>query len=988
MPLHFHIAQVNVACLRAPLDDPITAGFTSQLRLINAIGDRSPGFVWRLQTAEGNATAIRAFDDPLALINVSVWESIEALRHFVYQSAHMRPLRDRAQWFVPPTQPGIALWWVPAGHEPTVEEAVERLELLRRSGPTAEAFGFDTPFAMPPMTHGQSVRGEPGEPGEHLRILTDRMPAIVWATDTAMRFTAGMGAGLAALGLEPDQLRGQTLADYFKRSDSEFLPIESHQRALAGEASDFEIEWADRVFQAHLEPTRDAEGTITGVIGVALDVTEYKGAQAQLRTAHAHLDEIVEEHAGELRRANERLQEEVAERRRAGKELRATQERLQFLLSATSAMIYAAEPTGNYAATHVTENVHAIAGYHPRDFLGNPTFWIEHVHPDDRAIVAAGVRRMFEHGYHVHEYRFLGKDGQYRWMQDGAKLVRDADGTPREIVGYWIDTTDRKGLEVELREAKEAAEGADRAKSDFLATISHEIRNPMNAIIESADLLTGADLHPDQQAYATIVRRSAEALLTIVDDILDLSKIEAHRLELHITRFSVASVVADVVDIFSARARMQGIELTAVTDRHVPSHAFGDPGRLRQILINLVGNAIKFTRRGEVTIRTTLAESVAAHARLRFEVRDTGIGIPRDLQGRLFQPFSQIRDAQAPRAGGTGLGLVISKRLAELMSGAIGVESEPGRGSTFWFTIILEGQPARDDERLRLAAAPAATRVLIVEDGATSRAMLTESLEALEFPAEGASTGTEGLARLRAAVEDGNPFALVLLDVEMPGLPAFEFIQMITRDPLLKGTRVVLLVPFGQLRLERAAREAGAAACFLKPLHPTRLRTLLETVLGVAPDESDETTARSAETSGELSLDNGNGGAGKRLLLVEDDEDLQLLTSRILERAGYAVDVVGDGREAIAAAAAQTYDLILMDSRLPGVDGFGAAESIRTRERSAGGRVPIVALTANASDTDRQRCLDVGMDEVLRKPVRPDRLVQTVRDWTATRVAS
>jgi len=986
MPLHFHIAQVNVARLRAPLDDPITAGFTSQLRLINAIADRSPGFVWRLQTAEGNATSIRAFADPLALINVSVWESIEALRHFVYQSAHMRPLRDRAQWFVPPTQPAIALWWVPVGHEPSVEEAVERVEILRRLGPTAEAFSFEVPFAAPPRAAESGPVAE-SEPGEHMRLLNDRLPAIVWATDTSMRFTAGMGAGLATLGLKPNQLRGQTLADYFKSADSEFLPIESHQRVLAGEASDFEIEWADRVFQAHLEPTKDAEGTITGVIGVALDVTEYKGAQAQLRTAHAQLDELVEEHAGELRRANERLHEEVSERRRADKELRATQERLQFLLSATSAMIYAAEPTGSYAATHVTENVHAIAGYHPRDFLGNPTFWIEHVHPDDRAIVAAGVQRMFEHGYHVHEYRFLGKDGQYRWMQDGAKLVRDDDGTPREIVGYWIDTTDRKKLEVELREAKEAAEGADRAKSDFLATISHEIRNPMNAIIESADLLTGADLHPDQQAYATIVRRSAEALLTIVDDILDLSKIEARRLELHITRFSVASVVADVVDIFSARARMQGIELTAITDRRVPSHAFGDPGRLRQILINLVGNALKFTRRGEVTIRTTLAESVGAHARLRFEVHDTGIGIPRDLQGRLFQPFSQIKDAQTPRAGGTGLGLVISKRLAELMSGAIGVDSEPGRGSTFWFTIILEGEPARDDERLRLAVAPAATRVLIVDDGATSRAMLAESLEALEFPAEGASTGTEGLARLRTAVEDGNPFTLVLLDVEMPGLPAFEFIQMITRDPLLKGTRVVLLVPFGQLRLERAAREAGAAACFLKPLHPTRLRTLLETVLGVVPDLSDDTSARPVETPGAL-LDTGNGGAGKRLLLVEDDEDLQLLTARILERAGYVVDVVGDGQRAITAAAVQVYDLILMDSRLPGIDGFGAAESIRTRERSAGGRVPIVALTANASDQDRQRCLDVGMDEVLRKPVRPDRLVQTVRDWTATRAAS
>jgi PAS domain S-box-containing protein len=989
MSLRFQIAQVNVARMRAPLDDPLMVEFASQLRLVNAIADRSPGFVWRLQTAAGDATAIRAFADPLVLINVSVWESPEALRHFVYNSAHAQPLRERARWFVPLEEESQAVWWVAAGSEPTVEEAVRRLEMVRTFGPTVEAFTFAAPFP-PPLGARRVAERSPvpsSVPGEQMRMLADRLPAIIWTTDCDMRFTSGFGAGLAALGLKPDQLRGLTPGQYFQTNDEQALPIATHRRALAGESCDYVVEWADRIFHAHLEPLRDGAGAgaITGVIGIALDVTQYTQTREQLRTTHAHLDELVEEHAGELRRANARLQEEVAERRRAEEELRATQERLQFLLSASSAIIYASEPSGEFAATHVTENVHALAGYHPTDYIGHPGFWAEHVHPDDWPVVTASIRRLFEQGHSVQEYRFLGKDGRYRWIQDGAQLVRDPDGQPREIVGYWVDITERKELEDELRQAKEAAEAADQAKSEFLATMSHEIRNPMNAIIESADLLIGSGLHSDQNEYAAIVRRSAEALLTIVDDVLDLSKIEAGRLELKVAEFSAATIVDDVVDIFAARARMRGLELTAVADPRVPRTAFGDAGRLRQILINLVGNALKFTRHGEVTIRTRVVETIGELTRLRFEIRDTGIGVPRALQTRLFQRFSQVGDPDAPVTGGTGLGLAIAKRLVELMSGTIGVDSEAGRGSTFWFTIIVEGRPASEAGDLHLRVVPGETRVLVIDDGATSREALCESLAAWGFPSEGASTGTEGLARLRGAVEEGNPFALVLLDVEMPGLRTFEFMQTVTQHPVLRRTPVVLVVPFGQLRLESAARDAGAAGCFLKPLHPSRLRTCLETVLGTRPE------ARAERRTAPVPAARTNGVAGghaKQILLVEDDADLQLLTARILERAGYRVDVVGDGAAAVAAVQRCGYDLVLMDSRLPGLDGFGAATAIRTYEAASGQRVPIVALTANAAEGDRQRCLDVGMDAVLRKPVKPDRLLETIAEWTVARAAS
>jgi PAS domain S-box-containing protein len=860
MAPRFHIAQANVAHMRAPLDDPIMAGFRSQLRLINAIAERSPGYVWRLQTDDGDATAIRAFPDPLVLINMSVWESPDALRSFVYRSAHARLLRDRAQWFVAQTVPIQVLWWVPAGEVPVVEEGVRRLELLRAHGPTADAFTFDTPFPPPQAVRAGGPAPAAPSGSERMRHLADRMPAIVWTTDRHLRFTAGFGAGLAGLGVKGHEVLGRT-PDYFHTGGNGSPAIEVHRRALAGEACNYDLEWAGRVYQAHLEPLRDGDGSINGVIGVALDVTESRRTSDQLRDAHTHLDELVEEYAGELRRANERLQEEVSERRRA------------------------------------------------------------------------------EH---------------------------------------------------ELRAAKEAAEAAARAKSDFLATMSHEIRNPMNAIIESADLLSRTELGAEQNQYATIVRRSAEVLLGLVDDILDLSKIEAGRLELKTGEFGIATVVEDVLDIFSARARMRGVELTAVTDARGPATAFGDAGRLRQVLINLVGNALKFTERGEVTIRTTATEVTPTHVHLRFEVHDTGIGIPRAQQERLFQPFSQIEDNGAPRPGGTGLGLAIAKRLTELMGGAIGVESDAGRGSTFWFTVVLEtGAPTRTG--LRLEVDPAQTPVLVIDDGATSRESLREALAAWGFPSDGASTGTEGLARLRAAVQAGRPIALVLLDVEMPGLRAFEFVQAVARDPVLRGTRVVLLVPFGQLRLERAALEAGASACFLKPLHPSRLRTCLETVLGVAgaepralrlPRREPASRVPAASISERTVVQGCAGAAAARVLLVEDDADLQLLTGRILERAGYQVDVVGDGREAVDAARRERYDLVLMDSRLPGLDGFQAALAIRAGEDSTGVRVPIIALTANAMEGDRQRCLEVGMDAVLQKPVKPDRLLATVADWT------
>jgi PAS domain S-box-containing protein len=811
-----------------------------------------------------------------------------------------------------------------------------------------------------------------GARGEHLRLLQAYVPAITWTTDAALRITSLAGAGLATLALDPDRMRGVTLAEYFQTEDEEFLPIAVHRRALGGLAESYQVQLVGRTYQAYVEPLRD-EGTIVGTVGMALDVTERASAEHELADVRGRLQLLVEQRTAQLRRANAQLAREAMERERAGADLQAARERLAFLVSGSPAVIYTARADGPYGATFTGANVRTLTGHDPSCFA-HARFWLEHLHEDDRQRVLADLPRLFERGWHVHEYRFRCADGSYRWIHDGLSLVRDSDGAPVEIVGYWIDATERKRLELELREAKEVAEEAVREKNEFLATISHEIRNPMNAIIGSAGLLLETQLTPDQQQYARIVRRSAEALLAIVDDVLDLTKMEAGRLRLQPAELTVDTVLEEVVEMYSEQAHTKCLELIADVEPAAAVPLRGDPGRLRQVLVNLVGNALKFTDQGEVVVRATVSEATDEALLLRFEVRDTGIGIAEEARPRLFQAFSQIEGAGPRRPGGTGLGLAISKRLIELMGGTIDVESVPDGGSTFWFTVRFE----------RTATPPAAPapelagqRLLVVDDAASSRDALVRMLGAADLVVDAVASGTDALARMRAPTAAGVPYALVLLDLEMPGMSGLDVAQAVDADPALADNRIVLLTPFGRSSLDAGHPHACVVGTVAKPIRGSLLRARIKSLL--AEPSAVPATPRPPLRARRAASARTRPAA--RILVVEDDADIQTVTAHSLRKVGYRVDVVGNGLEAVEAVTRAPYDLVLMDSRLPGMDGIQAVRTIRERERGTDRRLRIVALTANVGASE-ERFLAAGMDAVLRKPVRLRSLLETVAAWS------
>jgi PAS domain S-box-containing protein len=564
-----------------------------------------------------------------------------------------------------------------------------------------------------------------------------------------------------------------------------------------------------------------------------------------------------------------------------------------------------------------------------------------------------------------------------RGVQHADPRLLEMMGALGSQIGQFIE---RKNAETalrlyadELEVARNRAEQATRAKSEFLANISHEIRTPMNAMIGMTELAMTTRITREQREYLTAIQTSADALLALVNDLLDFSKIEARKLKLDRVSFRLRDALEDTMRVLAPRADKKGLELACHIHSNVPDKFVGDPLRLRQIVVNLVGNAIKFTDHGEIVLRARLESRLNEKVQVHFSVSDTGIGISPEKQKIIFEAFSQADSSTTRRYGGTGLGLAISTQLVELMNGTISVESQPGLGSTFHFRVCLEVDPGGNEEpsgKLRnLTNLP----VLIVDDNATNRRILEEVFINWRMRPIAVDGGAAALVELEKSSNAGRPFAVILLDVHMPEMDGLELAQRITRDSRYVGTKIVMLTSAGDSEDAAGCRKLGISAYLTKPVKQSELFDVV--VSAILEPVAERPRLANKRRAGKGRLD---------VLVAEDNQVNQLVATRILEKLGHQVTVVGNGREAVSAVQSGKFDVIAMDVQMPEMDGLEATAAIRRWEQTSGRHIPIIAMTAHAMKGDRERCLEAGMDGYTSKPIRVKELEQAIKQLVPT----
>ena len=700
---------------------------------------------------------------------------------------------------------------------------------------------------------------------------------------------------------------------------------------------------------------------------------------------------------------------DITERKRTQDALEQIMYRYRDLINSVNGMVWEADASTTQF-TFMSRQAEAILGYPVEQWLSSPTFWVDHMHPEDRNWAPQYcLQEVYNHRAHTFEYRMLAADGRTVWIRELVSVLVES-GRVTKLRGIMEDVTDRKLSEGklaqaarelerknrELEEARDKALEAVKIKAEFLATMSHEIRTPMNGVIGMTGLLLDTPLTPEQREYAETVRLSSEHLLDIVNEILDFSKIEAGKLDLENVNFDLHTTVEDALGLLGARAYAKGLDLSCLVQAGVPTALRGDPGRLRQVLVNLIGNAVKFTEQGEIVVTVS---ATAGHGNVtsagpntpcqwfRIEVSDTGIGITEEQQAKLFQSFTQADSSMTRKYGGTGLGLAICKKLVELIGGRIGVDSKIGVGSVFWFIVPFHLQP----EGVQQASLPQVVlkgrRILIVDDHAANRRVLERILQGQGVMYESAENGCQALECLRKAADRQSHFDLAILDMQMPGMDGLELARRIKSEPAISATHVVLLTSVGQRGDAKTAQDAGIDAYLTKPIRQSQLYECLSLVLGSVSGAVVPTPQTATSIITRHSLSEAQMRSRPIVLVVEDNPVNQKVAANMIEKLGYRVNVAANGREAVESLARIPYVLVFMDCQMPEMDGFEATRVIRNQEASlqqAGGalpHLPIIAMTANAMQEDRDRCFAVGMDDFLSKPVTSKSLAAVLHRW-------
>ena len=782
---------------------------------------------------------------------------------------------------------------------------------------------------------------------ERYREIVEGTDNLVTEVDMEGRFTFVNETAHKIFGLPPEACLGRMAFDFVHEDDKERTlrhfarwieekkpgtAFENRQVSLAGDVRD--MLWT-------ISFVFDDQGDITSIKSIARDITERKQAERELEGYRKHLEKLVEQRTQDLRESEEKYRN---------------------ILESMAEGYYEVDLTG--ALTIVNDSFCSMWGYSRQELIGMDNR--QYTAPEEAKRIYRQFKRIFRTGCseRILDCEIIRKDGQRRTVETSVSLRHDQSGTPNGFWGVVRDITDRIRFERELETAKELAESANQAKSEFLANMSHEIRTPMNAVVGMSELLLTTSLTGKQKEYAQAVSDAAIALLAILDDILDLSKIQAGKLSIEKVPFDLREIVEQVGQILAVRAKDKAIEILVRYPLDMPSRYAGDPTRIRQVLMNLAGNAVKFTDKGHVLIDVHLEAKNGDHCTICFTVTDTGIGIPAEQIGTLFEQFSQADESTTRRYGGTGLGLAISKKLVDMMDGTIKVESTVGQGSVFSFNLSL---PCSADAGcdIGLDVDLADVRVLVVDDNPRNREITMEYLQLRSIPGEAADSAEMALDLLRREKDRGRPFDVAVLDHRMPGMNGGQLALLIKNDPRLKDTVLILLssfIPVDDLTAE-------IRACFAGSLNkPIKVSVFFETLMdawnGHLNGKPRPVSLPSAPPLAFEPL-----FAETRVLLTEDSRMNQQVAKEVLKRFGCRVDVAVDGKEAVHRFASTPYDLIFMDVHMPVMDGFEATRAIRDLE-GRGDRIPIVAMTALAMQGDREKCIAAGMDDYIAKPIR------------------